>query len=168
MVKETSPQQAAAHVESIRSLALEQLRVPGARDPASKLDNLMTGTRDVTLDDKGRIYIPAAFREQLGAGSPLYIFAPPEQQSLWIFSEREWKELTNTAIEQVQRPINRAETIETVTLLLNRSERITPDNSSRIQISVELLSASGLRRGGEAIIVGSGNFLEVRPPTPQR
>lgn len=162
MPKNTNPQQNLQHVESIRSIAVEQLRFPPSGGTGLKLDRLMTGTKDVTVDDKGRMYIPTSFREQLGSGSPVYVFAPPGEQGLWVFSEKEWKGLTNTAIEQARRPLNKSDPLETLTLLLNRSERVQPDSAHRIQISTAMLEASKIQKGAEAIVVGSGNFLEVR------
>jgi len=163
MPKNTIQPEGSQHVESLRALALEQLRFPPSGGSGPKLENLMTGTRDVTLDDKGRLYIPSSFREQLDSTSPVYVFAPAGQPGLWIFSEKEWKGLTDTALEHARRPLNKADPIETLTLLLNRSERVQPDGHHRIQISPELMQASGLRKRADAIVVGSGNFLEVRP-----
>ncbi|MFM1848663.1 MAG: hypothetical protein RL417_2137 [Pseudomonadota bacterium] len=148
--------------EAIRALAVEQLRFPPTGGTGPQLDKLMTGFKEVRIDQKGRFFIPASFRDSLGGGEPVHAFVPVDHRGVWIFSEREFKGLIASALENARRPINHGNPLETVTLLMNRSERIEPDSHHRILLGPDLLRASGLARGELAVVVGSGNFLELK------
>jgi len=150
-------------IAQLREIALEQLCFPPGGEAGPNLEKLMTGSKEVSLDDKGRFYIPTRFRDLLGDGGPLHIVIPPGFSGVWIFAESEFNGLMNTAIDNARGATRKPGGLETVKLLLNRSERVTPDNAHRIQLSNEILFESGLERGGRANIVGSGNFLEIEP-----
>lgn len=149
----------------MRAKALEQLRIPHSGDRPN-LEHLLTGMKDVVVDDKGRLNIPKQFWDKMGGGALVHIFLPPTKQGLWVFSATEFKALYNNALEETGRPLNKAEPIERLTLMLNYSEPVTPDGLGRIPIPADYLKAAGFKKRDRVIVVGSGNFLEVLRPTP--
>ena len=55
---------------------------------------MFQGETAITLDDKGRIAIPAAYRDVVArecANRLVITYNPFEQGSLWIFPEAEWE-----------------------------------------------------------------------------
>jgi DNA-binding transcriptional regulator/RsmH inhibitor MraZ len=149
----------------MREEALKQLRLPHSGDRPN-LEHLLTGMKEVTVDDKGRLNIPGQFWDKMGGGAPVRIFLPPTKEGLWVFSATEFKALYNNAMEEAHRPLNRTEPIERLRLMLNYSEPVTPDNLGRISIPADYLRAVGFKKGDRVVVVGSGNFLEVLRPTP--
>jgi DNA-binding transcriptional regulator/RsmH inhibitor MraZ len=148
----------------MRQEALKQLRLPHSGDRPN-LEHLLTGMKEVTVDDKGRLNIPGQFWDKMGGDAPVHIFLPPTKQGLWVFSATEFKALYDSALEETHRPLNKAEPIERVTLMLNYSESVTPDGLGRITIPADYLRAVGFKKRDRVVVVGSGNFLEVLRPT---
>lgn len=56
--------------------------------------------------------------------------------------------------------------LELVTLLLNRTTEVAIDSYDRITIPRPYLNQSGLTAPGTNTLVGSGNFLEIKPIRP--
>jgi len=150
-------------IDPIRELAFEQLRLP-ARDKKSPIvADLMTGRKEIAIDAKNRLYLPAAFREALGNGAPVIAAVPGDNSAIFLFSTKEFDSLLRSAFLKCADPKSTAGTVETVTLLLNRSESINVDNAGRIGLPSEFLELVGLERKPEVLVVGSGNFLEIKP-----
>ncbi len=109
-----------------------------------------------TLDEKGRLTIPARFRESLETGA--YVTQGFEQ-NLMV--------LTTPAFQEFSRRVNAMSLTDPNARQLRRlwfstADRIEFDRSGRIRIPQFLMEFAGLQN--EIIIVGMGEFIELWSP----
>lgn len=114
----------------------------------------MLGNARHQLDDKGRVRIPAKFKEGLGAVS--YIL-PGRDGCLFVFPENEF----DTLIDSLS-PANiyaNDEKNELATMLMAAGSSLDEDAQGRVRIAPELLKVADIRK--DIVFVGKGKFLEV-------
>jgi len=108
------------------------------------------------LDEKGRLTIPARFREALGSGAYL---VQGFDRNLRLLSEAEFNALSekvnhmnkaDPAIRQLRR------------LIFANASRVEFDRTGRVLIPQFLRNVAGIEN--EAIIVGVGNDIEIWSP----
>ena len=116
---------------------------------------LLCGTSEIALDDKGRLAVPARYREILkmnaavNALSPVVFFDP----CLWLYPKTEWEiaaaalsslpSLTDELCRSLQR------------LLLGSAVYVKMDGQSRILLPQELRSAGSISK--KAVLIGMQN-----------
>lgn len=114
---------------------------------------MFLGTHTPKLDDKGRLTLPAKFRDALAAGLMitkgqdhcLYVFAPAEfEQMARKVAEASF---TNESVRAYQRH-----------LFAGTDEQV-PDGQGRIPIAPDLRRYAGLTK--ECVVIGAINRLEV-------
>jgi len=108
-----------------------------------------------TIDEKGRLTIPARFRDLLEQGA--YV-----TQGL----EKNLMVLTADAFEQLARQTNRSSLTDQTArefkrLLFSTAERLEPDKNGRILLPQFLREFTGL--DGEVMLVGVGTHFEIWP-----
>jgi MraZ protein len=111
-----------------------------------------------TIDQKGRVNIPAKFRRTYGASENYTIIKAPDQ-CLYIYPEDEWDK-----IDQRFRDLSQG---NSKTLAFSRSTLVNAtdvqaDRQGRITIPASLLKLAGL--GKEILINGMLNRMEVWDP----
>ena len=109
-----------------------------------------------TIDEKGRLTVPARFRELLVDGA--YV-----TQGF----ERNLMVLTSPAFEAITQRVNHNSITNPTTrdlrrLLFSTAERVVPDKNGRILIPQFLRERNQL--DGEAVLVGVGDFFEIWTP----
>jgi MraZ protein len=109
-----------------------------------------------TFDDKGRLTIPARYRELLENGA--YV-SQGLDRNLMVF--------TKATFERLSFQLNRMNMTDPTVRQLKRiffanSDYVEVDKSGRILIPQFLREVSGLN--GEAVIVGSGDYFEIWSP----
>lgn len=109
-----------------------------------------------TFDDKGRLTIPARFRELLERGA--YV-SQGLDRNLMVF--------TKDTFERLSLQLNRMNMTDPAVRQLKRiffanSDYVEVDKTGRILIPQFLRDVSGLN--GEVVIVGSGEYFEIWPP----
>ncbi len=109
-----------------------------------------------TFDDKGRLTIPARFRELLENGA--YV-SQGLDRNLMVF--------TKDTFERLSLQLNRMNMTDPSVRQLKRiffanSDYVEVDKTGRILIPQFLRDVSGLN--GEVVIVGSGEYFEIWPP----
>ncbi len=109
-----------------------------------------------TLDDKGRLTIPARFRDELSAGAYL-------TQGF----DRNLRLLTESAFKSVFEKLTLMNTTDPVTrevrrLLFANASQVDLDRVGRILIPQFLRDVAGLQT--EAVIVGVGEAIEIWAP----
>lgn len=122
----------------------------------SKIEQMFLGQYTHSLDSKGRLTIPARFRELLEQGA--YITQGFEQ-NLMV--------LTTAAFERISQRVNEMSLTDPTSRQLKRllfatADRVEVDGSGRIRIPQFLRETSGLN--GDAIIVGAGDYFEIWSP----
>ncbi|MFI4968774.1 MAG: division/cell wall cluster transcriptional repressor MraZ [Lysobacterales bacterium] len=119
---------------------------------------MFQGETAVTLDEKGRVAIPVAYRELVAkAGNRLVItYNPFEHGCLWIFPEKEWERVRDevNALPKVKK-VHRDMQMK----LVGAASHAEPDGNGRIQLPGSQRSASGLEK--RAVLLGMGNKFEL-------
>jgi DNA-binding transcriptional regulator/RsmH inhibitor MraZ len=135
------------------------------------------GYSEITIDDKGRLSIPAKFRAvvvpvraEVEAGSqvsptttasPAAYYVMPWGDSLVIVTEQRFKELAATATGGAPvRPTADGKTISPQRFFM-LSERLEPDGAGRVTLPKELMSR--VKMQGEMVIYSGGTYLQVMP-----
>lgn len=133
------------------------------------------GYAEISIDDKGRLSIPAKFRAvvtpmaaeaggtQAGsvgqaAGTQAY-YVLPWDDSLVILTERRFQALAGDA-SAVIKPTMDSKTISRQRYF-TLSERLEPDGAGRVTLPKELMTRMKLQ--GDMIIFSGGDYLQVMP-----
>ncbi len=124
---------------------------------SSREESVFRGHFRHTVDPKGRLSIPAKFRELLGDGfGDKLVIAPNGRGALDVFPERNWKELE----ERVNRlpkldPHRRQFQYQ----YLSKGQDVTLDPQGRIQIPLDIRQSESLAK--DVIIIGMQERFEV-------
>lgn len=105
------------------------------------------------LDDKGRLFIPARFREELGAPS---VVAKGLDGCLFLFPRASWQRLQD---DLAHLPLTRSDARAFMRFLLAGAAEVEPDRQGRIGVPTPLREHAALVR--EAVVVGVGDRVEV-------
>lgn len=114
---------------------------------------MFLGTYSPKLDDKGRIILPAKFREELASG---VVVTRGQERCLYVFSQREFESL-HDKIRQA--PVTSKQARDFLRLFLSGANQETPDKQHRMTIPASLRDYAGLDR--ELTVIGAGNRAEI-------
>jgi MraZ protein len=114
---------------------------------------MLLGEYQHTLDIKGRMAIPAKFREKLNAGA---IITRGIDDCLFVFGNEEWDALAKKLIAL---PLAQANSRAFVRLMLAGASDVVLDNQGRILIPDYLRKYAGLKK--EVIVAGLYNRIEI-------
>lgn len=117
---------------------------------------MFLGRHAHTLDAKGRMAVPARFRDELAAG---LIVTRGVDQCLAIYAVPEWDAL---AAKINALPIGDADARTFRRMMFAEAIDLVPDGQGRILIPPELRAFAGLER--EAVVIGVHSFIEVWSP----
>lgn len=115
--------------------------------------NMLLGEYQHNLDIKGRVAIPAKFREKMNAGA---IITRGIDNCLFVFANAEWDAL---AKKLVALPLAQANSRAFARLMLAGASDVELDNQGRILIPDYLRKYAGLTK--EVIIAGLYNRIEI-------
>ena len=114
------------------------------------------GTHERNLDDKGRIAIPARFREQLPSGSVITV-AP--DSCLRVYPPAEWDRMTGqTVMDSATTPAARS----LARKLFAAAAPVEFDGQGRTLLPANLRDRAGI--AGAAVVVGVNNVVEIWSP----
>ena len=122
--------------------------------------NTFIGEYHYSLDSKGRINIPAKFRQSLSKdNNNTFVATRGQDPCIWIYPMKEWKKIEDelrklSSISGVHRTFIRQ--------IARSATPSTCDKQGRIIISPSLLSYAGLNK--EALILGMINKIEIWNP----
>ncbi len=114
---------------------------------------MFLGTYSPKLDDKGRVILPARFREELSAGM---VVTRGQERCLYVFSQREFESIHE---KMRQAPVTSKQSRDFMRLFLSGANQETPDNQNRVMIPANLREYAGLDR--ELTVIGAGNRAEI-------
>lgn len=114
---------------------------------------MLLGEYHHNLDTKGRMAIPAKFRDKLSAGA---IITRGIDNCLFVFANAEWE---NLAKKLIALPLAQANSRAFVRLMLAGATDVDLDNQGRILIPDYLRKYAGLKK--ETIVAGLYNRIEV-------
>lgn len=124
------------------------------------MERFFAGEFAHSLDEKGRLAIPAKFRGRFKEGAVVTRWDP---QCLAVWPAAEWEAL-NSAI--AARPRTDRAVVRFQRFLVGGAHETEPDGQGRIVIPQHLRDWAGL--GDEAVVVGVSRNLEVWEPARWR
>ena len=115
------------------------------------------GEYEHAIDRKGRVIIPAAFRQQLRTNNIEAIFLTRGLDGcLFVFTEPEWR-ATEAKFKQI--PFTKAEGRTFNRLFFSGAIEVQPDQLGRVLIPKHLKEFAKIKRG--VVIVGVSNRIEI-------
>ena len=120
---------------------------------------MFQGETAITVDAKGRLAIPTAYREPVAqaCGNRLVVtYNPFESGCLWVFPQDEW--------ERVRDQVNALPSVKAVhrnlqMKLVGAAAMVEPDSAARILLPASQRSAAGIEK--KAVLLGMGNKFEL-------
>jgi len=119
---------------------------------------MFRGLNTINLDAKGRLAIPAKYRERLAelCAGHLVVTIDTEERSLLIYPVNEW-EVIEKQITALPSFDPRARRIQR--LLVGHASDVEVDGSGRILLPASLREYAGLEK--ETVMIGQGKKLEL-------
>lgn len=114
---------------------------------------MLLGTYAPKLDEKGRVILPAKFRDELSDG---IVVTRGQDRCLYVFSASEFETL-HDKIRQA--PITSREARNFMRVFLSGASAETPDKQNRITLPAPLREYAGLDR--DLTVIGTGNRAEI-------
>ncbi|SEA45135.1 MraZ protein [Bowdeniella nasicola] len=114
---------------------------------------MFLGTYEPKLDDKGRLILPAKYREQLAGG---LVITRGQERCLYVFPMREFEAIH----EQLRAaPLTSKQARQYLRVFLSGAADEQPDKQGRITIPANLRSYAGL--GRDLAVIGMGTRVEI-------
>jgi MraZ protein len=117
------------------------------------------GETAITIDDKGRLAIPTAFRDVVvrDCGNRLVsTYNPYELGCLWLYPEQVWQQVR----DQINAlPMTVAVHRRMQLKLVGSASLLEPDANGRVLLPASQRNASGIEK--KAVLVGMGNKFEL-------
>ncbi|WP_238530957.1 division/cell wall cluster transcriptional repressor MraZ [Rhodanobacter sp. IGA1.0] len=117
------------------------------------------GETAITIDDKGRLTIPTAYREQVAgecANRLVITYNPFEAGSLWLFPHAEWEKVRDqvNALSKVK-----AAHRDMQMKLVGAAAVVEPDGAARVLLPASQRATTGIEK--KAVLLGMGNKFEL-------
>ncbi|HET8601889.1 MAG TPA: division/cell wall cluster transcriptional repressor MraZ [Segeticoccus sp.] len=114
---------------------------------------MFLGTHTPRLDDKGRLFLPAKFRERLAGG---LVITRGQERCLYVFAMNEFLRITE-AMQTT--PVTSKAVRDYQRVFLSGASDEIPDKQGRVTIPATLREYAGLSR--DCTVIGAGNRVEV-------
>jgi MraZ protein len=114
---------------------------------------MLLGTYAPKLDEKGRVILPAKFRDELSGG---LVMTRGQERCVVVFSAREFESL-HDRIRQA--PMTNKRTRDYMRLFLSGASSEQPDKQNRVTIPQNLREYAGLDR--DLTVIGAGDRAEI-------
>ena len=99
---------------------------------------MFLGTYEPKLDEKGRVILPAKFREELSTG---LVLTRGQERCIYVFSAREFEQMSDKIR---QAPVTSKQARDYMRVFLSGASAETPDKQHRVTIpSLTLRTTSG-------------------------
>lgn len=119
---------------------------------------MFLGEFNHSLDNKGRLTIPAKFRNALANG--LVVTRNPADQCLLVFPQAEWEKLADKVSAL---PLTDPRSAAFRRAFFSAAEDLEPDGQGRILLSQRLRTYAQI--DADVVIAGQNKFLEIWAPT---
>ena len=114
---------------------------------------MFLGTYEPKLDDKGRVILPARFREDMEGG---IVLTRGQEHCIYAFPAQEFEQMT---VELRRAPLSSKQARDYVRVLLSGAYKEVPDKQGRITLPPDLRKYAGLDR--ELTVIGAGSRAEI-------
>jgi MraZ protein len=111
------------------------------------------GTHTPRLDEKGRLILPAKFREQLEEG---VVVTRGQERCLYVFPVAEFSRLAD---QLRQAPVTSKQARDYLRVFLSGASDEAVDRQGRVSIPTALRTYAGLDR--EVAVIGAGQRVEI-------
>ena len=120
---------------------------------------MFQGETSITIDDKGRLAIPTAYRDLVArdCGNRLVVtYNPYERGCLWLYPQADWEKVR----DQVNRlPGAKAVHRQLQLKLVGAATFVEPDGAGRILLPASHRTTTGI--GKKAVLLGMGSKFEL-------
>ncbi|MCC6757047.1 MAG: division/cell wall cluster transcriptional repressor MraZ [Arenimonas sp.] len=120
---------------------------------------MFQGETAISIDDKGRLAIPTAFRDLVAGACNnrlVLTYNPYEPGCLWLYPESEWQKVRDQVIALPSaKKVYRSLQLK----MVGAATFLEPDSSARILLPSSHRHAAGLEK--RAVLVGMGVKLEL-------
>lgn len=116
---------------------------------------MLTGEYRNSLDEKGRLLIPAKLRSGIPGNS--LVITRGVDRCLWLFSPEEWRNLSASLMEAASPFQKRARLLQR--RIIAPAQEIELDKAGRLNIPPTLAESAGLKR--ECMVLGIEKYLEI-------
>ncbi len=114
---------------------------------------MFLGTFTPKLDDKGRLILPAKFRDALAEG---LVITRGQERCLYVFSESEFSQMHDRIREA---PITSKQGRDYLRVFLSGAHAETPDKQGRVTVPAALRQYASLDR--DLAVIGAGSRAEI-------
>lgn len=114
---------------------------------------MLLGTHTPKLDDKGRVILPAKFRDDLGEG---VVITRGQDRCLYVFSTTEFERVHERIREA---PLSNKQARDFLRMFLSGASAEKPDGQNRVTIPPALRTYAGLER--DLVLTGVGAHAEI-------
>ncbi|MGH8895127.1 MAG: division/cell wall cluster transcriptional repressor MraZ [Actinomycetes bacterium] len=111
------------------------------------------GTHYPRMDDKGRLFLPARFRDALAGG---LVITRGQERCLYVFPDEEFAQMY---AQMRQAPVTSKAARDFQRVFLSGASNETPDKQGRVTVPPHLREYAGLTK--ECVVVGAGSRVEV-------
>lgn len=115
--------------------------------------DVFLGTYTPRLDEKGRLILPAKFRDELESG---IVVTRGQERCLYVFAATDFDQM-HDRIRQA--PITSKQARDYLRLFLSGANAEVPDKQHRVTIPAQLRAYAGLDR--DVTVIGAGNRAEI-------
>lgn len=117
--------------------------------------NGVWGQFNVTIDDKGRMSLPAKIRGKIQNDS--LILTKGAEKCLWLYLPDEWEKVSRQLIEGAS--VFSLSTQDVLRRFIAPAEEVSVDKAGRVKLSPSLMKSMGLSR--DCYLLGMGERLEI-------
>lgn len=114
---------------------------------------MFLGTHTPRLDDKGRLFLPAKFRDKLAGG---LVMTRGQERCLYVFPMDEFTKITQKFQEA---PTSSKAARDYMRVFLSGASDEIPDKQGRVTVPAALRQYAGLDR--DCTVIGTGSRVEV-------
>ena len=114
---------------------------------------MFMGSYSPRLDDKGRLILPAKFREELSDG---LVLTRGQEHCLYAFPMREFERMYAQLREA---PLAQKQARDYVRVMLSGADSQIPDKQGRITLPAPLRAYAGLKK--DLAVIGAGARVEI-------
>jgi len=114
---------------------------------------MFLGTHEPKLDEKGRIILPARFRDELSAG---LVITKGQERCLYVFPLNEFTVITDRLR---QAPVTEKAARDYMRVMFAGAHDEQPDKQGRVTIPGGLRTYAGLEK--ECVVIGANTRLEI-------
>lgn len=114
---------------------------------------MFLGTYEPKLDDKGRLILPAKFRDELSRG---LVLTRGQDRCLYAFPMHEFERLHD---QLRSAPVTNKQSRDYLRVFLSGANDEVPDKQGRVTIPAALRNYAGLQR--EIAVIGAGSRIEI-------